>query len=562
MSRRALITPPVWRQHLVLAVMLAAFLLLGWRVVYLQTTEHARLRAQGEARHLRELAVAAQRGRIIDRHGRVLTVSTPVESLWAEPAVFCAQPARWPPLLSLLKAPAQRWRASCEGRRHADFMFIARRMAPALAHRAMQLGVPGVDIQREYKRYYPGGPDGAHLLGFTDVDEVGQEGLERAFEARLAGAAGRIRALKDRAGNLVESVESIQQVRHGEDIVISIDQRVQSLAGDYLEAAVRKHAAAGGSVVVLAIPSGEILGMVNSPQFNPNDRNTLTADAYRNRSVTDIIEPGSAVKPFTVAMALESGKIGADTIIDTAPGLYNVGGHDIRDAGDYGALSVFDVLVRSSNVGIAKLALGLPYDDLFDTFAQLGFGQRAGGLPGEISGALKRRQKPIEHATLAYGYGLSVTALQLARAYTVFATDGELLPLTLRRQASGYRAAGKRVFGRDTVRDLRLMLEQAATAAGTAPKAKIPRYRVGGKTGTTHKLVDGSYLNERYVSVFAGLAPLTEPRFVMVVTVDDPRGQFYYGGDVAAPVFAQLMSDLLRLYNIKPDGVADAAQNT
>ena len=556
-GKSSLSRPSAWRQHLILAAMLSAFAVLGWRVIHLQTVEHERLRTQGDARYLRSLTVTPERGRILDRNGQALAVSTPVDSLWATPARFCAATAQaqWKPLLALVKLSAAQLRATCEKQKDSDFMYLKRRLPPMLAQRALQLAIPGVEVQREYKRYYPGGPAGAHLVGFTNVDDRGQEGLESAFEPQLGGAPGRILALKDRVGNYVESVESIQRVRHGRDLVISIDQRIQSLASDYLEAAVRRHEASGGSVVALAVPSGEILAMVNSPQFNPNDRSTIVGGKFRNRSVTDVLEPGSTAKPFAVAMALESGEVDADTMVDTAPGRYRVGGHTIEDVHDYGALSVFDVIARSSNVGVAKIALAFPYDDLFATLARVGFGKRAADLPGEVSGTLKRRTRPIEHATLSYGYGFSVTPLQLARAYTVFATDGQLLPVTLQRKPPGYRAAGTRVFSAATAAAIRPMLEKAASADGTARKAQIPRYRVGGKTGTIHKLLDNSYQNERYLSVFAGIAPLSDPRFVMVVTVDDPRGKFYYGGDVAAPVFADLMRDLMRLYNIAPDAL-------
>lgn len=542
--------------------MLSVFFLLGMRVVHLQTVEHERLQTQGDARYLRELTVLPERGRILDRNGRVVTVSTPVDSLWAEPSVFCAMPARWEPMLTLLSVTQKRLRAHCEKQKHSDFMYIQRRLSPMLAKQIMQLAVPGVEVQREYRRYYPDGPAGAHLIGFTNVDDVGQEGLELAYETQLSGTPGRIRVLKDHAGNYVESVESIQQVRHGEPLIISIDQRIQALATDYLETAVRQNEAVSGSVVVLSIPSGEILAMVNSPQFNPNDRSSMIAEKFRNRSVTDLFEPGSTVKPFTAAMALQSGTVNAQTIVDTSPGHYQVGGHAIHDIDNYGAISVSDVIARSSNVGIAKLALTLPYDELFNTFANLGFGHRAASLPGEIPGMLKRRPHLLDHATLSYGYGFSVTPLQLARAYSVFATDGMLLPVTLQRKPPGYRAAGTRVFNPDTAYAIRAMLEKAASTSGTASKARIPRYRVGGKTGTTHKLMNGSYQSKRYLSAFAGLAPLTNPKFVIVVTVDDPRGKLYYGGDVAAPVFASLMQDLLRLYNVEPDALPPPAATT
>lgn len=555
--------PPRWRQHLIVAALLAGFAGLGWRVVHLSTAEQAHLRAQGDARHLRQLAVAPQRGRILDRDGRVLAVSTPVESLWANPAVFCAADARamWQPLLARIDRSAAQLAAACARRADAGFMYIQRRLPPFLAQDLMRLGVPGLALQREYKRFYPGGPAGAQLIGFTDVDDAGQEGLEAAHDASLSGAPGRIRVLKDRAGNYVESVESIRQVRHGKDLTLSIDQRLQALAGDYLEAAVRAHDAAGGSVVALAVPSGEIMAMVNSPQFNPNDRRTITGGAFRNRSVTDVLEPGSTLKPFTAAMALESGAFDSRSLVDTAPGRITVGGHTITEARDhnYGELSLADVVVKSSNVGVTKIALQLPYDELYDALAAAGFGRRAAQLPGEVGGSLPHRTRAIEHATLSYGYGVSATPLQLARAYTVFATDGVLLPVTLQRRPPGHRARGPRVFSARTVAALRAMLEAAASPAGTARQARIERYRIGGKTGTIHKLVDGAYHERRYQSAFIGFAPLSRPRFVVAVVVDEPRGQFHYGGDVAAPVFAKLTADLMRLYNIAPDALPAAA---
>lgn len=554
------IAPPRWRARLVFCVMLVGFGVLGMRVLHLQTVENERLRAQGDARYLREVTVVPQRGRIVDRHGQVLAVSTPVDSLWAQPALFCAEGVQaeegWTRLLEITGLSRERLARRCARLAGANFMYIKRRLSPQVAEEAMALGLPGLEVQTEYRRYYPGGPAGAHLLGFTNVDDVGQEGLERAHQAELGGTRGRVRVLKDRAGNYVESVHSIQRVQHGEDLAVSIDQRIVALANDYLAAAVREHQAVSGSVVVLAVPSGEILAMVNFPQFNPNDRSTMTGEAFRNRSITDVFEPGSTAKPFTVAMALQSGKVQPEQLVDTAPGYYEIGGHKIHDTQNYGVISVADVIIRSSNVGVAKIAQVFPYDALYTTFQKVGFGRRAGEFPGETAGKLPKRTSPVDHVAQSYGHGFAVTTLQLARAYTTFATDGELLPVTLVPQAEGYRARGERIFDAHTVYTMREMLEHAASAAGTASKARIPRYRVGGKTGTSHKLLDGSYQNSRYLSNFVGFAPLSAPRFVVAVTIDDPRGRFYYGGDVAAPVFADLMQDLLRLYNVEPDGLA------
>lgn len=555
--RKRISRPPVWRQYLVMGILLTGLGVIALRVVQIQTVEQSHLQAQGDARYLREITVLPERGRILDRHGQVLAVSTPVDSLWADPGVFCVARETWKPMLKVLSMKSRSLLESCERRLQANFMYIKRRLPPALAREVMDLNIPGVEIQREYRRYYPGGPVGAHLLGFTDVDDAGQEGLERIFNKHLAGTPGRKRVLKDLAGHYVESVESIQQVKHGEDLKISIDQRVQSLASAYLESAVKKHNAAGGSAVVLAIPSGEIISMVNSPQFNPNDRKTLKKGVFRNRAVTDTLEPGSTTKPFTVAMALESGQVGVNTLVDTSPGYYRVGGHTIRDVHNYGEISIFDVIVHSSNIGSAKLAMAFPFESLFETLQSVGFGEKSSDLPGEVSGSLVRRTRPIEHATISYGYGFSSTPLQLARAYTTLATDGELLSITLEPRSKDFKAEGERVFAKNTVKEIRKMLEKVATPEGTARKARIPRYRIGGKTGTSHKLVDGNYKNKRYMSLFAGIAPITNPKFVMVVAIDDPRGKRYYGGDVAAPVFADLMKDLMRLYNIRPDGIDD-----
>ena len=545
--------PPLWRQHFVLAGMIAVFLVLALRVVQIQTQEVAMLREEGDKRYLREIRIAPERGKILDRNGRVLALSTPVSSLSADPNVFCRATDNWASLPQEVGVSRQKLLERCVKYADDHFMYIRRRLPPAVVERVLALNVPGLEVGREYMRYYPGGPVSGQLLGLTDIDENGLDGLELAYDSVLKGKEGRKQVLKDRVGHMVQGIRSIQQVDHGDDLMISIDHRVQSLASRYLETAVRKHDAAGGSVVILGVPSGEIIAMVNSPRFNPNDRKSISNQVFRNTAVTDTIEPGSTAKPFTIAMALESGRVDPETVVDTSPGHLYLAGYTIRDVHDYGPLSVHDVLVRSSNVGTAKIALDLPFADLFDTLRALGFGRATGALPGEASGVLKHRDRTVEHATMSYGYGFSATPLQLAQAYTVFATDGELLEISMKRQADGYRARGKRVFRPQTVALVRRMLNQAASSVGTASKAPIPRYHIGGKTGTTRKLIGGRYQEGRYVSLFAGLGPISEPRFVTVVSIDDPKGKWYYGGDVAAPVFSKLMSDLMRLYNIRPD---------
>ena len=549
----------IWRKRCVLILMLALVCVLGLRVAQLQTQAYAHLHVQGDKRYLREVRINPERGAILDRNRQILTVSTPVESVVADPKVFCVDSARWDQVATIVGTTLDKITQHCDRFSEADFMYIQRRLPPSVSSQVKAMQLPGIELRTEYKRYYPSGPTSAHLVGFTDIDDRGQEGLEKQFDLQLRGKEGRKRVLKALDGHFVESVESIQQVQHGEDLVISIDARIQSLGSGYLEAAVKRFGASGGSVVVLAVPSGEILAMVNSPQFNPNDRRTIKQGEFRNRAVTDVLEPGSTVKPFTVAMALESGKVGPDSRVDTHPGKLRIGAHTISDVHDYGEVSVSDVVVRSSNIGVVKLALAFPFDRIYDTFRKIGFGEISGGLLGETPGVLEKKTRKIEHATFAYGYGLSVTPLQLARAYTVFATDGVLLPLTLEKREPGYVASGKRVFSPRTTARVRAMLEQVVSSRGTARKAQVPRYRVGGKTGTTHKLIDGNYVNKRYISLFAGIAPMSDPRFVMVVSIDDPQANsLYYGGDVAAPVFSNLMEDILRLYNAKPDGLSKA----
>ncbi|MCY4274432.1 MAG: penicillin-binding transpeptidase domain-containing protein, partial [Gammaproteobacteria bacterium] len=354
-------------------------------------------------------------------------------------------------------------------------------------------------------------------------------------------------------GRYVEAIDNPRSVRHGSDLQISIDQRIQSLAFRYLEDAVKTHKAAGGSIVLLKIPSGEIISMVNAPQFNPNDRTTVTQGVLRNRVVTDAIEPGSLTKPFTIAMLLEEGRVNPETVVDTDPGQMYIGRNRISDVRNYGELTVTDIIAKSSNVGTVKLALEEPFEKLHRTLGRVGFGYAASDLPGESAGFLPIRKRQIEHATMSFGYGFSATALQIARAYTVFATDGILLPITINPKPAGFVATGKRVFSTKTAVQIRQMLHKVATSQGTASKAQISGYGVGGKTGTTHKLVNGNYKNKDYISLFAGFGPISNPKFVGVVIIDEPRSEQYFGGAVAAPVFSNLMEDVMRIYDIRPD---------
>ncbi len=537
-----------------LSLIAACFLGLAAQAVQLQWEQGEFLKSQGERRVLREVAVKPNRGRILDRNGEILAVSTPVDSVWAHPATFCADRAGWAGLAEILELEADAFGRQCEAATGSEFMYLRRHLPPAVAARVESLDLAGIHLQREYRRFYPTGPVAAHVVGFADIDERGQEGLERQFEPLLGGDEGRNRIVRDNRGRVIERVHRLQPVRHGEDLVSSIDIRIQHATRRALARSLSGFKAVGASAVVLDSRSGEVLAMVNLPDFNPNRRDRDNTAAYRNRAVTDLLEPGSTIKPFTVAMALASGEFTPETMVETSPGKYRIGGHVIEDVHDYGNLSVSRVIVKSSNIGAAKIAMSLPARELFDTLGEVGFGRATGiELPGERRGSLVDRQKwrPIEHATLSYGYGLSVTPLQLAQSYAVLANGGRLVPVTIRRRPAP--VDGRQVLPERVARDVVGMMEGVVSTEGTARRAAVAHFRVAGKTGTSHKLIDGRYADKRYVSSFAGIAPVSDPRFVMVVVVDDPHSEQYYGGYVAAPVFSAVMAEVLRLYDISPD---------
>ncbi len=536
---------------------LALGLLLA-RAAYLQLVATDYLQAQGSARYQRVNQIAATRGMIRDRNGEPLAVSTPVDSVWGHPPTLLGDGHSWDRLAGLLGTDSKRLMQLVRDNGDKEFLYLKRHLSPSAAERVMDLKIRGVEIEREYRRYYPAGPVFGQLLGFTNIDERGQEGLELAFDKTLTGVPGRRRVLRDRVGHVVEQGDEIQPALPGADLYISLDARIQYLAYQQLLVAQKQNRARGASLVAIDARSGEILAMVNVPGFNPNNRSDRVDGKFRNRAVTDVFEPGSTIKPFTVATALQTELIGPDTRVDTAPGTMHIGKHTISDTKDYGLLTVSRVLIKSSNVGAAKIALQLPEQQLVGALSNSGFGRATGvNFPGEVTGHLpqRKRWREIERATLSFGYGLSSTALQLARAYTVFATDGRVLPVSLQRVSTP--PAGKRVFDAKVVQQVRNMLERAASEHGTARLAKIPRYRVAGKTGTVHKLVNGQYAEDRYLSIFAGFAPVTDPRLVIVVMIDDPRNKTYYGGEVAAPVFSKVMSGALRLLNVAPDQPAE-----
>lgn len=545
---------PGWRSSFVLALILVGMATLIGRAFWLQAVRTDFLQGKGDSRYRRDIEISASRGRIVDRHGDVLAVSTPMKSIWAIPSAIEVDPAiknQLATLLGLKRKELDRKLASDK-----DFVFLKRQLPPEVAEQIAQLKLPGIQQDREYRRFYPAGEMVAHMVGFTGVDDKGLEGVELALENDLVGRAGSRTVIRDRRGSVVEDVGSIKPPQDGKDIVLALDNKIQYLAYSELKRAVAENKAKAGSIVVLDTRTGEVLALANWPTYNPNNRSALSGAQLRNRAVTDTFEPGSTLKPFTAALALEKGKFRYDTPINCAPGRMTIGSATISDAHPHGVLTVAQVIQKSSNVGAAKIAGTLAAQDMWGMFDAVGFGKQPKlGFPGEVGGRLRpwKNWLPIEQATMSYGHGISVSLLQLARAYTVFARDGEVLPISLARTDVPV-VAGTPVFSAQTAREVRLMLELAVQDGGTAPKAQIPGYRVAGKTGTAHKLDGGIYAN-KYVSSFVGLAPVSEPRLIVAVMIDEPSGALHFGGEVAAPVFSAVMSGSLRAMGILPDGL-------
>jgi len=542
------------RANVVLGALYIGLALLAARAAYLQVVSADYLQIQGQARHTRVVKDNSHRGMVLDRNGVPLAISTPVDSVWAHPPTTLQEQKYIPALARLLEMTPRELSQTLKRSSDREFVYLKRHVPPNLATHVMALKAPGVALLREYRRYYPAGPVAGHVVGFTNVDDLGQEGLELAYDAWLRAIPGTKRVLKDLQGNAVEVVESIRLPVAGRDLVTSLDRRVQYLAYRELKSAVQKSGARAGSAVVLDVQTGEVLALVNEPDFNPNNRANLRSDTFRDRAVTDLYEPGSTLKPFTVAMALESGKYATDTLIDTTPGTFQVGGKTIRDTHNYGVLSVAHVIEKSSNVGASKIALSLPRERLWSMLRRVGFAESTGSrLPGEVAGLLNPPSTwvPIEQATISYGYGVSVTLLQLARAYAVLANGGELPPINLLRQDQVPERT--RVMAPGIAHKIRRMLELAVGTDGTGTAAKVPDYRVAGKTGTVHKLTPSGYSADEYVAWFAGFAPMEHPRLAMVVLIDHPSGDRYFGGQVAAPVFSQVMAGALRLLDVAPD---------
>ena len=525
------------------------------RAVQLQLLDQEFLARQGDARHLRVASIAAHRGMITDRNGEPLAVSTPVDSLWANPDELLSETERMPELAEALGWSRDRLLELVTRNSDREFVYLVRHMPPHRAAQVLALDIPGVYSRREYRRYYPAGEVMGHVVGFTNVDDQGLEGLELAYDPWLAGKPGAKRVLRDRLGRTIEDVESIQAPSPGRDLRTSLDLRLQYMAYRALKKAVTRHAAKGGAVVVLDVGTGEVLAMANQPGFNPNDRRRYDVSRFRNQAATDIFEPGSTIKPFVVAAALESRKYRADSVLDTSPGYIVVGAKTIEDKHNLGRISLTTVLTKSSNVGASRIALSLEPAQLWSVLDAFGIGQlTASGFPGESAGLLTHfeRWREIGQATLAYGYGLSVTPLQLAKAFAILGSDGLSRPVTL-VATDGVPEAETRVISAQTAHDVIGMLETVVAPGGTATRAAVPGYRIAGKTGTARKATAGGYSEKLYTAVFGGLAPASRPRLAAVVVIHEPSDGAYYGGEVAAPVFAEVVAGSLRILGIPPD---------
>lgn len=543
---------PAWRSRVVLFLIFAAFLTLAGRALWLQGMSTDFLQKQGASRYARTLELPATRGKITDRNGQVLASSIPVRAVWAIPDDVLESPKeKLQALAKLLDMSERELRGKLDSDR--GFVYLKRQVELDTVDKILKLGIAGIDTRKEYKRYYPEGDVMAHVVGFTNVEDKGQEGMELAFQKNLAGVTGNRRVIKDRLGRIVEDIESVREPHDGKDLALSIDSKIQYIAFSHLKEAVELHKAKAGGIVVLDAKTGEVLALANLPTYNPNNRSVLTGAQLRNRVLTDTFEPGSTLKPFTIALAMENKYITPNTMIQTAPGKLTIGKATIGDAHASGLLSVSQVIEKSSNVGTAKIALQMEPHEMWDMFTSVGFGQQPKvGFPGAVAGRVRpyKSWRPIEQATMSYGHGISVSLLQIAHAYMIFARDGEIIPLTFQRSTD--QPIGQRVISEKTARATRSMLEMAAGPGGTAPQAQVPGYRVGGKTGTAYKLEKGQYV-KKYVSSFVGFAPVSDPRIIVAVMIDEPSAGKHYGGQVAAPIFSAVTANALRAMNVAPD---------
>ena len=544
-----------WRYYLVLAIVALIYLSLMARTAYIQITQPEMLKKQGDLRSLRVAANTVQRGSIVDRNGAELAISVPVETVWADPKIIMDHNAlsmtkHWQALADVLDQDINKLTARVVKSARKRFIYLERKISPAVANYIKELKIPGIHLRKESKRFYPTGEISAHLIGFTNVDDQGIEGIERIYDDLLTGTGGAKRFRKDAKGRKIEII-SVEEAEQAQNITLSIDQRIQAIAYKELKGAVQAFKASSGSVVVANAHTGEILALTNSPSYNPNNRRNTAIHRFRNRAITDIYEPGSTMKPLTALAALEFGSVTANTVLNTSPGWMRLGGRRVSDPINRGKLSIEDILVTSSNMGTAKLALSVPKDYLLDKFFDVGFSEDTGtDLIGESAGMMHDRSRwsKFELATLSFGYGLAITPMQLARFYATLANGGVKRELSIVRQAE--QAEGERIFSQENSLAIVNMLEGVVDEH--VPKAKIDGYRVGGKTGTSFKAVAGGYGND-YVGLFAGMAPISKPEIVVVVVINDPGGDLYHGGEVAAPVFSRVMKGALRVLNIAPD---------
>lgn len=543
---------PVWRSKFIVAGIALAFAGLAGRAAYIQIFGNEFFQRQGEVRFTRTLELPANRGRILDRNGLILASSVPAPSIWAIPEDVEATPAQLAELARLLELPL----ADLKKKLGDDktFVWVKRQVDAPVAEKIHALGIKGIYQRKEYKRKYPEGETIAHVVGFTNVEDNGQEGIELAFNKELAGKAGSRRVIKDRLGRVVEGVGEQVPPIEGKDIQLSVDSKVQFFAYQKLRDAVTARKAKAGSVVVLDSITGEVLALANYPSYVPDKRQNLTGEQLRNRALTDTFEPGSTMKPITVAMALEAGRVTPQTIVETGPGRFSIGGFTISDTHNYGTLTVEGVIQKSSNVGALKIAQRMSPHEMWDTYVALGYGQKPQiQFPGAVTGRLRpwKTWRPVEQATMAYGYGLSASLFQMAHSYTSFAHDGQIIPVTMLK--SSEPAAGVRVFSPENAHAVRRMLQMAAGPGGTGQLAQTIGYSVGGKSGTAHKQVGKGYASNKYRAWFTGMAPIETPRIIVAVMIDEPSDGKYYGGLAAAPVFSEVVQQTLRMMGVQPD---------
>ncbi|MEZ5639982.1 MAG: penicillin-binding protein 2 [Burkholderiaceae bacterium] len=544
---------PVWRSKLIVATVALGFVALAGRAVYIQVVANDFFQRQGEVRFARTLSLPANRGRIMDRNGLILASSVPAPSIWAIPEDVPRDAAKLRQLAKLLDMPLATLERKLEDE-DKTFVWLKRQVDESVGKQIAALELKGIYQRKEYRREYPEGPAAAHVVGFTNIEDKGQEGIELAFDEQLAGRAGSRRVIKDRLGRVVEGVGEQVPPVDGQDIQLSIDSKIQFFAYQKLRDAVTTHKARGGSVVVIDTITGEVLAMANYPSFAPDDRRNLTGEQLRNRALTDVFEPGSTMKPITVAMALQAGRVTPQTLIETGPGRYSMAGFTIRDTHDYGTLTVEGVIQKSSNVGALKIAQKMSPREMWDTFTLLGYGQKPQlQFPGAVTGRLRpwKTWRPVEQATMSYGYGLSASLFQMAQSYTAFAHDGQVISATILK--TGEPAVGTQVFSARNAAAVRKMLQMAAGPGGTGQRAQTIGYSVGGKSGTAHKQVGKGYATNKYRSWFTGMAPIDKPRIVVAVMIDEPSNGKYYGGEVAAPVFSETVQQALRLMGVTPD---------